>query len=130
MDLTLVITKVVGPVLLLRAVSIVIDRDHFIKMLRGLESEASTVSFSMFPIALLMICITLANFHKDTSSVAALLIHAIIWGGILKASALIVLPKAVAAKAHSFERAGMLNLVLVMCFAIGGYFTWFGYFAG
>jgi hypothetical protein len=128
MDLTSFVAKVVGPVLLLRAVSILLDRKHFVEMVRGLERETTMVSFSLFPIALLMTCTALAIVHSDTSSVAALLIHAMAWGGIAKASGLILFPRAMAAKARSLERAGFLNVVLLVCFVAGAYFTWFGYF--
>jgi hypothetical protein len=128
MELTSLVAKVVGPVLLLRTVSILLDRKHFLEMLRGLEREVTTVAFSLFPIALLMTCITLALVHSDTSSVAAILVHVIAWGGIVKASALILFPAAVVAKARALERAGFLNVVVVVCFLVGGYFTWFGYF--
>lgn len=128
MELTALIAKVIGPVLLLRALSIAIDRKHFVAMLAGLEREVATVSFSLFPIALLMGCVTLAVAHSDTSSLAALLIHAIAWGGIVKASALILCPRLVASKAQVLERHGILAVVLVVCFVVGGYFTWFGYF--
>jgi hypothetical protein len=43
--------------------------------------------------------------------------------------ALILFPAAVAGKARILERAGFLNIVLVVCLLVGGYFTWFGYFA-
>lgn len=129
MELTSLIAKVVGPVLLLRAMSILLDRKHFAGMVRGLDREVTTVSFSLFPIALLMTCITLAVVHSDTSSVAAILVHVMAWGGILKASALILFPGVVVAKARALERAGFLNVVLVVCFLVGGYFAWFGYFA-
>ena len=128
MELTSLLAKVIGPVLLLRALSIAIDRKHFVAMLAGLEREVATVSFSLFPIALLMGCITLAVAHSDTSSLAALLIHAIAWGGIVKASALILCPRLVASKARVLEQHGILAVVLVVCFVVGGYFTWFGYF--
>jgi hypothetical protein len=55
------------------------------------------------------------------------LIHLIAWGRIVKASALILFPKLVAAKARALEQAGFLNVVLVVCLVVGGYFTWFGY---
>lgn len=128
MELTALLAKVLGPVLLLRALSIAIDRKHFVAMLAGLEREVTTVSFSLFPIALLMGCLTLAVVHSDTSSLAALLIHAVAWGGIVKASALILCPRLVAAKAQVLEQYGILAVVLVACVVVGGYFTWFGYF--
>jgi len=129
MELTSFVAKIVGPVLLLRALSILLARRHFVEMVRGLEGEVTTVSFSLFAVALLMACLALAVSHSDTSSVAAILIHVIAWGGMLKASALILFPGAVAAKARALERAGLLNVVLLACVLVGGYFTWFGYFA-
>jgi len=127
MELTTLLAKIIGPVLLLRALSIVIDRAHFVAMLDGLEDEVRTISFSFFPIALLMSCIALAVVHSDSSSLAGMLIHVIAWGGILKGSALILLPHVVVTKARVLQQAGFLNVVLVVCFVVGGYFTWFGY---
>lgn len=127
MTLTLLLAKVIGPVLVLRAFSILVDRKHFTAMVAGLEREVTTVSFSFFPIALLMAGIALAVGHPDTSSLAAVLIRIIAWGAILKASALILFPRLVIAKAGLLARAGFLNVVLATCFVVGGYFTWFGY---
>jgi hypothetical protein len=129
MELTVLIAKVVGPVLLLRGLSIVHNRRHFVEMLRGLERETTTVAFSFFPVALLMTCLALAVIHSDTSSLAAILIHVIAWGGIVKGTVLILFPAALAAKARVLERAGVLHVVLVMCLLLGSYFTWFGYLA-
>jgi hypothetical protein len=123
------VSKIVGPVLLLRASSILIDRDHFLEMLRGLDAEVATISFSMVPIAILMACIALAVVQLDSGSLAAILIRLMAWGGIMKASALIMFPRLVVAKAHVLEQAGFLNVVLATCFLAGAYFTWFGYFA-
>src|SRR5688500_7481770 len=122
MDRTELITQIVGPVLLLRSLSIVIDREHFVEMVNGLEKEIRTVPFSLFPIALLMTCIALALVHSDSSSPAALLIHVIAWGGMIKAAGLILFPTAVVAKARLLVHAGFLNVVLVVCFAVGAYF--------
>jgi hypothetical protein len=48
---------------------------------------------------------------------------------MVKATALMLFPRVVAAKARLLAKAGFLNVVLAVCFAVGGYFTWFGYFA-
>jgi len=127
MDLTLLFAQLVGPVLLLRALSIVLDRAHFGAMLDGLEREITTVSFSLFPIALFMVCAALALHHDDLSSPAGWIVRLVAWGGLLKASALILFPKAVMAKARLLGQAGFLNVVLVVCFVVGAYLTWFGY---
>lgn len=128
MRLTSLIAKVVGPVLLLRGVSILVDRPHFTDMLAALDREVSTVSFSVFPIALLITCLALVAVHSDRSSIAAVLIRIMLWGGIVKASALILFPRLVVAKAQLLGRADFLSVVLVVSFVLGGYFTWFGYF--
>lgn len=127
MDFTVLFAQIVGPVLLLRALSIVIDRRHFDAMLDGLAAEITTVSFSLFPIALFMSCAAIALLHDDLASPAAVLIRIIAWGGLLKSAALILFPKAVMAKAQLLGRAGFLNVVLAVCFVVGAYFTWFGY---
>jgi lysylphosphatidylglycerol synthetase-like protein (DUF2156 family) len=127
MELTSLVAKMVGPVLLLRALSIAIDRKHFDEMLAGLGREVATISFSLFPIALLMTCLALIATHTDTSTPAAWLIHVIAWGGALKASGLILAPRAVVAKARVLGQAGFLNVVLAVCTVVGAYFTWFGW---
>jgi hypothetical protein len=129
MDKTRLIAKIVGPVMLLRAASILIDRNHFLEMLRGLDAEVATISFSMFPIVLLMGCIALAVIPWESGSLASILIRLIAWGGIIKTSALILFPRVVVAKAQVLGQAGFLNVVLTACLLLGTYFTWFGYFA-
>lgn len=128
METTILISKILGPVLIIRGVSILLDRKHFVEMLDGIEREVTTVAFSLFPIALLMACIALALLHTDRSSLAAILIQVIAWGGMLKTTALILFPRSVAAKARMLGRAGFVLVVCVVCLSVGGYFAWFGYF--
>lgn len=127
MQTTLFISRIIGPVLVLRGISILIDRPHFVAMLSGLKSETKTVSFSLFPIALLMTCIALAQFHRDTTSIAAWLIHAVAWGGIIKASLLILFPGLMVEKAQTLGNNGFLHVVTVTCLVLGTYFCYFGY---
>jgi hypothetical protein len=76
-----------------------------------------------------MAFIALALVPLESGTLAALLLRIIAWGGMLKTSALILVPRAVVAKAHLAEQAGILNVVLAACLVVGAYFTWFGYFA-
>ncbi len=71
MATTLLLSKILGPLLLLRGVSILIDRRHLVAMLDGLEKEATSVAFSVFPTILIMASIALAVTHSDTSNPAA-----------------------------------------------------------
>ena len=84
MDPTRMIAKVVGPVLIVRALSIVIDPEHFREMLRGLDREVATVSFSMMPIFILMACISLAVVPLRSRSLATILIRLVAFAGIVK----------------------------------------------
>ena len=129
MEFTLLFSKLVGPVLLLRALSIVLDREHFLDMIDGLEREVTTVSFSFFPIALFMTSTAIVVTHSGTPNLASILIHVIAWGGIVKASVLILAPRLLVVKGRFLVKTGFLNFVLFTCFVVGGYFTWFGYFA-
>jgi len=127
MRTTSVIARIIGPVLLLRGLSILVDVEHFRRVLAGLDREVSTIAFSAFPIALLMACLALVVLHADVSSLAALIIRVMAWGGIVKASALILFPHVVVAKAAALGDAGFLTVVVGVCLAVGGYLTWFGY---
>lgn len=129
MDLTKSIAKSLGPVLLLRAASIVIDRGHFVEMLRGLDREVDTVSFSMFPIVLLVGFLSLALLPLNTRTPAGILLRLIAWGGAAKTSAVIRFPRTLVANAQALGQAGFLDVVLVMSLLVAGYFTWFGYLA-
>jgi hypothetical protein len=129
MEETIIISKIIGPVLLIRGISILLDRKHFMEMLDGLEREATTVAFSLFPVVLLMGFIALAILHKDSSSLAAILIKVIAWGGMLKTTAVMLFPRSVVAKARLLGQAGFINVVWFVCLLVGGYFAWFGYFA-
>ena len=127
MDNTLLLAKVIGPVLLLRGVSILISRQHFVEMVEGLQDEIKTVTFSFFPIALMMAGIAIAVTYRDTSSLAAIIFHIAAWGAIVKASVLIVAPSVVVQKARLLVKSGFLYVVFASCVLIGGYLTWFGY---
>jgi hypothetical protein len=73
--------------------------------------------------------IALAVLHKDSSSLAAILIKVIAWGGIIKTTALMIFPRSVVAKARLLGQAGFIHVVWFICLLVGGYFAWFGYFS-
>ncbi len=127
MDTTILLARVVCPVLLLRGISLMIGRQHFLTMLDRLPEESKTVSFSLFPIAMLMTALAIVNTYEDTSSLAAILFHLIAWGMILKTSLLILFPSLVAQKAQMIGQAGFLWIVLLTTLIIGIYLIWFGY---
>lgn len=128
MESTLLLSKIIGPVLILRSISILIDREHFKEMVRGLDKEISTISFSLFPVALVMTATALAVLHTDRSTPAGILITLIAYGGILKGSLIILFPKVLLPKAQLLVQAGFLNVVMAVCGIIGVYFCWVGYF--
>lgn len=130
METTLFLSKIVGPVLLVRGISILYDREHFKQMVAGLPREVATVSFSLFPVALMMAGIAILLTLDHTSSLASLIFLLMGWGAIIKASLLMMFPKLIVAKARVLVEGGFLNVVLSTCLAMGAYLTWFGYFAG
>ncbi len=129
MTVTLVLAKVLGPLLVLRGLSLIVDRPHFQAMLRGLDQEVSTVSFSMIPVALFAAGALLVTAGADSSTAAGILFQVMAWGMMLKAGALILFPRLVVRKAQMLGQAGFLNVVCVVTLLAGGYLSWVGYFA-
>ena len=80
----------------------------------------------MFPVTMLLVGIAVAIVHRATSSPAAILFHMIAWGMIVETSLLILFPGSMAQKAQMISRVGFMHVV---CLTVGGYLTWFSYFA-
>ena len=121
------LSKIIGPVLLLRGISILFDRKQVVTMLEGLEKEAASAAFSILPVILLTASLALAVTHKDTSNPAAVILHIIAWVGILKGALLILRPKAVLSYGRLAGKAAVLHGVSVVSAGLGAYLTWFGY---
>lgn len=121
------LARIVGPVILLRGLSLLIDRQHFVAMVDGLEDECHTVSFSFVPVALMMAALAVLQLHADRETLAGLAIHLAAWGMLLKASALVLAPRLVVVKAQALVRSGFLHVVTGTSCAVGGYLCWFGY---
>lgn len=125
--LTLVLARVLGPLLILRGLSILIDRRHFESLLEGLEREVETISFSMVPVFLFIGFGTLLVLHWDFSSPAATLITLMAIGGTLKTSVLILFPGLMVTKARALGRLGFLRVVWVASLTVGAVLTWAGW---
>lgn len=129
MEFTAWFSMVVGPLLLIRAISILLDREHFLQMLDGVEREVDTASFSLLPVALFVVGVSIVVTHSDRSSLAAILIYLMAWGAVAKSTLLMLFPRLVTTKARALGQAVYLHVVCIICFVVGGYFTWFGYLA-
>ena len=128
METTVLLSKIIGPVLLLRGISILFDRNQVVTTLEGLEKEAASAAFSTLPILLFMASVALAVTHEDTSSLAAVVLHGIAWVGILKGALLMLRPRAVLCYARFAGKAAVLHGLWVVSVGLGAYLTWFGYF--
>ena len=127
METTVLLSKILGPVLLLRGISIFFDRHQVVTMLERLEEESTSAAFSALPVILFMASLAMAVTHRDTSNPAAVILHIIAWVGILKGAALILRPKAVLAFGRHAERTTVLHGICVASVGLGVYLTWFGY---
>ena len=128
MDTTMFLSRIIGPLLIIRGGSIILDRQHFRTMLDNLEQETRTIAFAMVPVAIMMGALTILQLHHDTSSIAAILFHIIAWGAIVKTSLIMLFPKLVVAKAQMLGKRGFLEVVWIVTLTTGVYLTWFGYF--
>ena len=128
MDTTLFLSRLVGPVLIVRGLTLIIYREHFRQMMNNLEQEMRTISFAMVPVGIMLGGLAILQLHDDTSSVAAILFHLIGWGAVVKTTLLMLFPKRISAKVQILGRWGFLTVAWVVTSAVGVYFTWFGYF--
>ena len=127
METTLFLSKIIGPVILLRGISILFNRKQVVTMLERLEKESTSATFSALPVILVTASLALAVSHKDTSNAAAVILHIIAWVGILKGALLILRPKAVLAFGRHAGQTAVLHGVSVVSVGLGAYLTWFGY---
>ena len=127
METTVLLSKILGPVLLLRGISIFFDRQQVVTMLERLEEESTSAAFSTLPVILFMASLALAVTHKDTSNPAAVILHIIAWVGILKGALLILRPRAVLSFGGLAGKAAFPHGVWVVSVVLGVYLTWFGY---
>ena len=127
MESTMFLSRMLGPLLIIRGMSIIMDREHFRHIVNNLEKEMRTISFAMVPVAIMMGALAILQLHEDTSSIAAILFHLAAWGALAKTTAIMLFPKLVAAKAKILVKAGFLEVTWLMTFTVGSYLTWFGY---
>ena len=127
MDTTLFLSRVIGPLLIVRGVTIILYREHFRQIMNNLEQEMRTISFAMVPVGIMMGALAILQVHDDTSSIAAILFHIIAWGAVIKTTVIMLVPRLVAAKVKILAELGFLTVAMVATSAVGVYLTWFGY---
>lgn len=128
METTMFLSRLVGPLLIVRGLTLILYREHFRQIMNNLEQEMRTISFAMVPVGIMMGALAILQLHHDTSSIAAIMFHLIGWGAVLKTSLIMLFPKLVAEKVKILGEWGFLTVAWVVTSATGVYFTWFGYF--
>ena len=129
MDLNLLIAKLVGPVLLVRSLSILIDKKHFEAMLEGLDKEIKTLSFSFIPVTLFAAALFILNYQTDRTSFDGIAITCIAVLAIIKTSLLMLFPDLMVEKAKKLGELGVVAFAMFGTLSIGICLTYLGYFA-
>lgn len=122
------ISKILGPLLLVRGVSILIAPAHFRSLIQRLETEVSSISFSMVPVFLFATFLSFALFFRDLESVAGILIFTIGVVGTVKTSVVMLVPRMLARKVRALKRIPFVEIIAATCLLAGAYFAWVGYF--
>lgn len=124
---TLFIAQIWGPVIFAVALGIFMSRSYYVKIYRDLERDALAVF--MFGMVAMTAGITQILFHNSWGTLPEIVVSVIGWGLLVKGSAFIIAPKIVDRAGDWWANMKLIPLAGVVCLLIGGYLSWFGYFA-
>lgn len=127
MDATMVLTRVFGPALFLRGISLVWNQAYYREVVDRLEQEVTSVAFLTLPGVLMVGGMALVLAPLDTSHPAGLVLRVAAWGALLKGVATMLCPRLMVKKARALVDLGFMNLAAVVCLLVGGYFSWVGF---
>lgn len=127
MDLTLFLAAIWGPVMGALGVGMFVSRSYYIKIYRDIERDALAVL--VCGIALMGVGIIQVMFHNVWGNALESIVSLLGWGALVKGTVLLVLPKVADRMGDQWVKMKMLPLAGAVMLAIGGYLTWFAYFA-
>jgi len=130
METTLLLAKLIGPILLLLGLSFLMNKNFHMEWFKRLEKDGTWMFF--WAIIETSAGLALVLHHNVWGSLPEVLVTLMGWGMLLEgAPVLLGGRKYVQMIMGLFHKsvAGMLNLSILLGLAAGGYLTWFGYFA-
>jgi len=127
MDVSIFIAKIIGPLFLVVAVGIMLNRAFYQRVMEDYSKNAAVIFFT--GVAPLVFGIAIVILHNVWAANWPVIITIFGWGGIIKGTWLIVFPNTVARFMKVYEQNKTLLVVhLVIAIFFGAILTVFGYF--
>lgn len=125
MELTMLLSRVFGPLLLIAAVAIITRRKEFMRAVSSAHNERFTQHVG--GILAIFVGLLLINIHHDWSAPPAILISFFGWFILGKGILYIYFPEAHLAKLIGLTEERWYTLDAILAFLFGLYLTCFGY---
>jgi len=126
MQNTIMISRILGPMLMIIAVGILANVKNYQKMIGDFMSSPSLVYLG--GVMALIFGLLVVNFHNIWAANLAVIITVFGWLGILKGAVLIILPRAMARTCQMYQKNDALMAIhAVVIFIIGTLFCYMGF---
>lgn len=127
MDLTLFLAQLWGPLIFAVALGIFVSRSYYTKIYQDLEKDALAVL--LFGMVAMTSGIIHVSFHNVWGTFPQIMVSLLGWGLLLKGVLFIVVPKLIDQAGDGWVNLKLIPYAGIAMFLLGGYLTWFAYFA-
>lgn len=116
-----------GPVVLAIALGMFISPSFYKKIYRDLEKDALAVL--LFGMAAMTLGIAQTGVHNVWETVPEILVSILGWGALVKGAVFVIAPRLADQAGDNWLKLKLMPVSGIVMFLIGGYLTWFAYFA-
>ncbi len=127
MDITLLLAKIWGPVILAVGIGIFVSRPFYLKIYRDLEKDALAVL--IFGMGAMTMGIVHVMLHNVWGTFPGIVISLLGWGLLLKGTLFTIAPGLVDRAGDWWIKSKLIPTAGVFMILIGVYLSWVGYFA-
>lgn len=126
-DTTLLIIKLLGPILFVAGLGFVVNVKYFYDGLKNVDDESPVFILFMGMMTLLLGMLIIAK-HNLWSSVNEIIVSVFGVLAVVKGVLLLLAPKQLLKFGVSLYSKGLLTVAGVVMLGLGGYLSWVGYF--
>lgn len=127
MDITIFLASLWGPVLLVVAVGILLNRSYYAKIYRDLDKDVLAVL--VFGMVGMTAGIAHIQFHNVWDTVPQMIVSFLGWGLVAKSALFLAAPSFVDKTGDTWAKYKLIPVAGILTLIAGGYLTWFAYFA-
>ncbi len=126
MDTSILLARIIGPLLLVVGVGIFINLEHYRRLV--VDFGASPLSIYMAGTTALVLGLLIVAYHNVWEWRWPVIITVMGWLALVKGAVRIIAPKLVAARAAHYGRnTNIVMTTAIVCIALGAVLTYFGY---